>query len=64
MTKTKVARTIRAVSRWRDVAEMYGTAENLEKAAHIMAEVERLLDEVGVKGVGGALADVPAKKSE
>ena len=57
-------RTIRAVSRWRDMADIYGTDENTEKADNMLAEVERLLAEIGVKNVEGASTKRAAKKSK
>lgn len=64
VTRTKIANTIRTVSRWRDVAEIYGTAGNIDMADGMIAEVERLLHEGGVRAMGKTLADVPPRRSK
>ena len=48
-TKTDIIATIRAVSKWKNIAEVYGTAENIAKVANMLVELQRLLDSIGVK---------------
>jgi SNF2 family DNA or RNA helicase len=48
-TKTDIITTIRAVSRWKNLADVYGIRENKEKGEEMLAELQRLLESVGVK---------------
>ena len=48
VTKAKLDNTVRSVSKWKDTAELWGTTENMDNAGQMMAELERLLEEVGV----------------
>jgi TATA-binding protein-associated factor len=48
VTKAKVIRTIRAVARWKDITDIYGTKDNLLKAADMLAEVNRVMEGLGV----------------
>jgi hypothetical protein len=49
LTKQDIISTIRAVSKWKNIAEVYGTKENMDKAENMLAELHRLLESVGVK---------------
>jgi SNF2 family DNA or RNA helicase len=49
VTKSKVLKTIRCVSRWKNLTDVYCTRDVAEKAADILLELERLLETVGVK---------------
>ena len=40
---------IRAVARWRNVAELINTPENLEKVERMEGELERLMQELGAE---------------
>jgi hypothetical protein len=49
VTKADIFATIRAVSKWKDIAEVYGTKDNLLKADHMLAELNRLMEGLGVR---------------
>lgn len=40
---------IRAVARWRNVAELINTLETTEKVEHMQGELERLMQELGAE---------------
>ena len=54
LTRAKVASVIRAVARWRNVAELICTADSMDKVERMEDELERLMKELG--------ADVATKK--
>ncbi|KJA15384.1 hypothetical protein HYPSUDRAFT_207935 [Hypholoma sublateritium FD-334 SS-4] len=47
LTRAKVASVIRAVARWRNVAELINTSESMEKVERMEDELERLMQELG-----------------
>ena len=49
VTKAQVASVIRAVARWRNVAELINTPECMEKVEHREDELERLMHELGAE---------------
>lgn len=48
-TKNSVLNTIRAVSKWKNLAGVYGTDENVQKAEGMLSEIERLLEACGAE---------------
>ncbi|KAF9060068.1 hypothetical protein BDP27DRAFT_1430480 [Rhodocollybia butyracea] len=46
-TKTKITATIRAVGKWKDIAELYSTRENLEKAEKMLDQVNDIMSAIG-----------------
>ena len=62
VTRAKIIAAMRLVSRWKDISELYSMTEDLEKASHMVAEVERLLDEVAV-AVHGHTKPEPEKSA-
>lgn len=48
-TRASLVRTLRAVSRWRNLASSYGTDENLQKADEMLSAVEKLLENCGAR---------------
>lgn len=55
MTKAKVTRTIRAVAKWKECAELFSTADNLKKAEEMLAKLHVIMEGLG--------ADVDKSKS-
>jgi hypothetical protein len=47
--KVTVIRTLKAVRDWRNLALLYGTEENMQKAEVMVSDVESLLETCGVK---------------
>ncbi|KAF9033680.1 hypothetical protein BDP27DRAFT_1374971 [Rhodocollybia butyracea] len=45
-TKTKITATIRAVGKWKDIAELYSTRENLEKAEKMLNQVNNIMSAI------------------
>ncbi|KAF9061747.1 hypothetical protein BDP27DRAFT_1452086 [Rhodocollybia butyracea] len=45
-TKTKITATIRAVGKWKDIAELYSTRENLEKAEKMLDQVNDIMSAI------------------
>ncbi|KAF8500014.1 P-loop containing nucleoside triphosphate hydrolase protein [Hysterangium stoloniferum] len=52
VTKGKIIQTMRAVAKWKEIADTYNTKSNQEKAAEMIGEIERLLENIGIKGAG------------
>jgi D-serine deaminase-like pyridoxal phosphate-dependent protein len=48
-TKPKIRAVIRAVAKWRNVAAILDTPENMEKIAKMEAELDRLMEALGVE---------------
>ncbi|KJA17089.1 hypothetical protein HYPSUDRAFT_206460 [Hypholoma sublateritium FD-334 SS-4] len=49
LTRAQVASVIRAVARWRNVAELINTAETMDRVEHMESELERLMQELGAE---------------
>jgi hypothetical protein len=49
VTKSTVIQTIRSVSKWKDLAQVYGTPENISKVDDMLAELNRVLEGLGAK---------------
>ncbi|THU90177.1 hypothetical protein K435DRAFT_864524 [Dendrothele bispora CBS 962.96] len=49
VTKAVAVKVIKAVHRWKTIAEVYGTEENVSKAGVMLDELHRLLEKVGAK---------------
>lgn len=49
LTRAKVASVIRAVARWRNVAELINTPKAMEGVERMEAELERLMQELGAE---------------
>ncbi|KAF8523869.1 P-loop containing nucleoside triphosphate hydrolase protein [Hysterangium stoloniferum] len=52
VTKGKIIQTIRAVAKWKEIADTYDTKSNQDKAAEMLGETECLLENIGIKGAG------------
>ncbi|KAJ3563513.1 hypothetical protein NP233_g8897 [Leucocoprinus birnbaumii] len=48
-TKAKVARTIRAVAKWKDTAELFGLPADLKNAEDMLSELATIMAGLGVK---------------
>lgn len=48
-TRASLVRTLRSVSRWRNLASSYGTNENLQKADEMLSAIEQLLEGCGAR---------------
>ncbi|KJA20680.1 hypothetical protein HYPSUDRAFT_203649 [Hypholoma sublateritium FD-334 SS-4] len=49
LTRAQIASVIRAVARWRNVAELINTPETMEKVERMEGELERLMQELGAE---------------
>jgi TATA-binding protein-associated factor len=49
LTKAKVMKCIRNVSKWKNISEIYATKVNVSKADDMLSELNRLLTEMGAK---------------
>lgn len=47
LTKLKVTRTIRAVAKWKECAELFSTADNVRKAEEMLAELDAIMEGLG-----------------
>ena len=48
-TKSNVSRAIRAVAKWKECAEFFNTAENIEKSEEMLASLNAVLEGLGAK---------------
>ncbi|THU81192.1 hypothetical protein K435DRAFT_809279 [Dendrothele bispora CBS 962.96] len=62
LTTAKVARVIKLVSEWRDVAQIFGTKRNLEVADNMLAELDHTLEIAGAKVAKTPKAGQPKKR--
>jgi hypothetical protein len=60
-TRASINVTMRAVSNWKDLAGVYGTTENIEKAESMLSEIERLLELCGAEVKKRSKETRPAK---
>ena len=49
VTKPRLRKVIRAVSKWREIAEVFDTPENMKKILEMQAELDRLMMGLGAK---------------
>jgi len=49
VTKSKISRTICAVAKWRDTAQLFHTTNNIKKAQEMLEEIEKIVDGLGEK---------------
>ncbi|KAJ3963328.1 hypothetical protein EV361DRAFT_957199 [Lentinula raphanica] len=59
-TKAKILSTMRAVAKWRDLVEIYGTEANTSKAQEMLGKIEEILESVGA-GVRNPIKKGPRK---
>jgi TATA-binding protein-associated factor len=63
-TKAHIMKSIRAVARWKDLADIYGTKENKAKADEMLSELNRIMEGIGAKvPVAKTPKPTPASKS-
>ncbi|KAL0057974.1 hypothetical protein AAF712_015368 [Marasmius tenuissimus] len=48
-TKTALTKVIKTVAKWKDLLDIYDTDEHIDKVESMMASLNKLLEEVGVK---------------
>ncbi|KAJ3845884.1 hypothetical protein EV368DRAFT_89951 [Lentinula lateritia] len=48
-TKAKITHTIRTVAKWKEVADVYGTAENTTKAVELLDRLKEILSAIGAQ---------------
>ncbi|KAF9443968.1 hypothetical protein P691DRAFT_808051 [Macrolepiota fuliginosa MF-IS2] len=49
LTKAKITRTIRAVAKWKECAEIFHTDENVQKAEEMLAQLQVIMEGLGAK---------------
>lgn len=48
-TKAKINRAIRAVGRWKNIVEIYGSQQNMSKVDDMLSEINRVMEALGAK---------------